>query len=154
MRTKQRVAHIAVTQGVSLVELIVFIVVMGVASGALFKVYNHSLVNNIDPLIKVRALELVQSKLDEILALKYDENTPTGGIPACGSSAVTALACTDTPDANMNDTDDFNGASDTPYAGYTRTVTVIAANNEKLITVTVNAPLNVSVTLSAYRANF
>jgi MSHA pilin protein MshD len=154
MRTKQFYTQRKYITGVSLVELIVFIVVVGIASGVLLKAYNYSLVNNADPLIKVRALELVQSKLDEILALKYDENTPTGAIPACGSSAVTALVCTNTPDANMNDTDDFNGVSDSPYTGYTRTVTVVTVSNEKLVTVTVNAPLNFSVSLSVYRANF
>jgi MSHA pilin protein MshD len=141
-------------QGVSLLELIMFMVVVGIASSVLIKVYNDSLIRNVDPLIKVRALELVQSKLDEVLALKYDENTPTGGIPACGSTGIGALACTNLSDANMNDVDDFNGISDTPYAGYTRTVTVSTANNEKLVTVTVTTPLNFSVILSAYRANF
>jgi MSHA pilin protein MshD len=156
MRTSKPVHDysFARARGVSLIELIVFIVVIGVASSVLLRAYNYSLIHNADPLIRVRALELVQSKLDEILALKYDENTPTGGIPACSSSATFAVACTNTPDANMNDVDDFNGATDTPYTGYTRSVTVATASNEKLITVTVNGPLNFSVTLSAYRANF
>jgi MSHA pilin protein MshD len=113
----------------------------------------------VDPVIKVRALEAVQSKLDEILALKYDAMTPTGGIPACNSSGSGALVCNNTTDADMNDVDDFNGFSDTPYTGYLRTVTVTpvtitTANDQKLITVTVTAPLNFSVALSAYKANF
>jgi MSHA pilin protein MshD len=138
--------------GVSLIELIVFIVVVGIASSALFATYNYSLLHNADPLIQVRALELAQAKLDEILALKYDENTPTGGIPACDTAGVPA--CTNTPDANKNDVDDFNNVSDIPYTGYTRVVTVTTANNLKLITVKVAAPKNWSVTLAAYRANF
>ncbi|RYZ82317.1 MAG: hypothetical protein EOO68_34595, partial [Moraxellaceae bacterium] len=73
-------------RGVSLIELIAFLIIVGIASGALFKVYNYSLVHNVDPLIEMRALELAQAKLDDIFALKYDENTPSGGIPACGSS--------------------------------------------------------------------
>lgn len=145
--------------GVSLLELIFFIVVVGIASGVLINMYNYSLTHNVDPIIKVRALEAVQSKLDEILALKYDANTPTGGIPACNSSAPGALVCNNTTDADMNDVDDFNGVSDTPYTGYLRTVTVTPVtiatpNDQKLITVTVTAPLNFSVALSAYKANF
>lgn len=139
-------------QGVSLIELIVFIIVVGIASGALFKVYNYSVSRNADPIIQVRALELAQTRLDEVLALKYDANTPTGGIPACGTTG--AAACDNTPDANMNDVDDFNNISDTPYTGYTRTVTVATANNLKLITVTVTAPKSYSIRLAAYRANF
>ncbi len=145
--------------GVSLIELIFFIVVVGIASGVLINMYNYSLTHSVDPIIKVRALEAVQSKLDEILALKYDANTPTGGIPACNSSAVGALICNNTPDADRNDVDDFNGVSDIPYTGYLRTVTVTPVtinnpNDQKLITVTVTAPLNYSVALSVYRANF
>ena len=139
-------------KGVSLIEMIVFIIVVGIASSALFATYNYSLLHNTDPLIQVRALELAQAKLDEVLALKYDANTPTGGIPACGTP--TGVACDNTPDANMNDVDDFHGASDTPYTGYTRNVTVTTANDLKLITVSVIAPRGFTITLAAYRANF
>jgi len=146
-------------KGVSLIEMIVFIIVIGIASSALFATYTYSLMHNTDPLIQVRALELAQARLDEVLALKYDANTPTGGIPACNTP--TGVACNNTPDANMNDVDDFHNVSDTPYAGYNRRVTVTTTNNEKLITVTVtgpitatSAPRNWSVTLAAFRANF
>ncbi|RYZ93896.1 MAG: MSHA biogenesis protein MshD [Moraxellaceae bacterium] len=156
MRTnplKKSFTHFA-QQGVSLIELIVFLVVISIASSALFATYNYGLMRNADPIIQVRALELAQARLDEILALKYDANTPTGGIPACGSSGVGAVACNNTTDSDMNDVDDYNGISDTPYAGYVRTVSVSTANNVKLITVTVAAPKNLSTTLAAYRANF
>jgi len=142
-------------QGISLLEVIVFIVIVGIASAAIFKAYNYSLMHNADPMIQVRALELAQSKLDEILALKYDENTPSGGVPACSSTTdASALVCTNTADGNMNDIDDYNGYSDTPYTGYTRSVTVVTASNEKLITITVAAPSSTTIYLAAYRANF
>ncbi len=159
MRIKTCATSLVFQAGVSLLELIFFIVVVGIASGALIKAYNYSLIHNVDPIIKLRALEAVQSKLDEILALKFDANTPTGGIPACSSTGSSALGCNNTPDADMNDVDDFDGFTDTPYAGYTRSVSVIPVtvstpNDQKLITVTVTAPLNFSVTLAAYKANF
>lgn len=141
-------------RGVSLIELIAFLIIVGIASGALFKVYNYSLVHNVDPLIEMRALELAQAKLDDIFALKYDENTPSGGIPACGSVTVGALVCTNNPDGNLNDVDDYNGAVDVPYTGYTRTVSVVTDVNEKLISVTVAAPQNWTITLAVVRANF
>ena len=139
-------------KGVSLIEMIVFIIVVGIASSALFAVYNYSLIHNTDPLIQVRALELAQAKLDEVLALKYDANTPTGGIPACDTP--TGVACNNSPDANVNDVDDFHGTSDTPYTGYARSVTVVAANDLKLITVSVVAPKGFTITLAAFKANF
>ncbi len=141
-------------RGVSLIELIVFLVVISIASSALMATYAYSVKNSADPIIAVRALELAQARLDEILALKYDASTPTGGVPACGSSAVGATTCNNLPDSDMNDVDDFNNVTDTPYTGYSRTVTVTTANNEKLISVKVTAPKNTTYTLAAYRANF
>lgn len=141
-------------RGVSLIELVAFLVVIAIASSALMATYSYSLRNSADPIIVVRATELAQAKLDEVLALKYDANTPTGGIPACGSTDPAALACNNTPDADMNDVDDFNNVSDTPYTGYSRSVSVSTASNQKLVTVTVTAPKNVTIQLAAYRANF
>lgn len=162
MRIKSLPSKKSKEQGVSLIELIVFIIVIGIASSALFATYNYSQLHNADPIIQVRALELAQARLDEILALKYDENTPTGGIPACGSTGVGALTCTNTPDANRNDVDDFNNVSDVPYSStvngttynYSRNVTVTTANNVKTITVTVTAPRGFFITLAALKANF
>jgi len=153
MRTDMsKISNVKRQQGVSLIELIVFIIVISIASTALLKTYIFSVSRSVDPLIQIRALELAQTKLDEIFALKYDENTPTGGIPACGS--VGATTCNNSPDGNKNDVDDFHNIGDVPYTGYTRNVTVTTANNIKLITVTVAAPMGFSVTLAAEKANF
>lgn len=139
-------------RGVSLIELIVFMVVVSIAFAALISVYVQSAFNNVDPIIQVRLLEAAQSKLDEVMALKYDEATPTSGVPACGTGV--SPACTSTTDANMNDVDDFNGITDPPYLNYSRTVTVEIQGNRKRITVSVNVPNNQTVALSAFRYNF
>lgn len=138
--------------GVSLVELIVFIVVVSIALLALVGVFNYALNNNADPLIRTRALEAAQSKLDEIIALKYDAATPTGGIPACG--AVGGASCTNSPESDYNDVDDFDGWSDEPYTNYQRSVTVVAAGDIKTITVSVQTPTGETIRLAAQRANF
>lgn len=138
-----------IQSGVSLIEMIVFIVVVSIALLALVGVYRQATINNVDPIVRMQALEAAQSLLDEILSLKYSGDTPTGGIPACTS-------CNDTPDADMNDVDDYRNWSDNPYPGYTRTVSVStdAANTIKLITVSVNTPTGDTILLSAERANF
>lgn len=140
--------------GVSLIELIAFIVIVSIALLALSGVYQQATSANVDPLFRVRALEAAQSKLDEILAVKYDAATPTGGVPACGSMGVGADPCDSNPDGDMNDVDDFDGFSDAPYPDYLRQVTVVANSNIKLITVTVTMPGGDSLTLAAERANF
>lgn len=149
-------------RGVTLVELIVFIVVISLALGAMLSVYRYSVVNSADPLVRVRLLEAAQSRLDRVLAQPYDAQTPPGGVPACGSNPPSG-----TPDpppcADSGGVSDFDGQSDTPYDGYSRTVNVTFAGDElgladdsyaKRITVTVTAPNGESLTLSAYRSNF
>ena len=148
---KQKFFH----SGVSLIEMIVFIVVVSIALMALVGVYNQAMTRNVDPLIRIRCLEAAQSLLDEILLLKYDSATPTGGIPACGTP--TGIACNNTPDPttrDYNDVDDYAGWSDVPYTGYTRTVSVTTNNNIKLIQVSVRAPSGDTILLAAERANF
>lgn len=140
--------------GVTLVELVVFILIVGIASAALMKVYTYSAMHSADPIEQVRAFESAQSRLDEILALKYDANTPTGDIPACDSIDPAALACTNAKDGIVNDLDDFDDVDDIPYPGYTREVKVTIGTDEKLISVKVTTPKGQVITLAAYRANF
>lgn len=138
--------------GVSLIEMIVFIVVVSVALLVLVNVFRQATIRNVDPLIRVQALESAQSRLDEILSLKYDENTPTGGIPACGSAG--AATCTNAKDDNLDDVDDYHNVTDTPYPGFSRQVTVTTNNDIKLITVRVTTPAGETILLAAERANF
>ncbi len=148
--------------GVTLIELIVFITVISLALGALLGVYRYSVINSVDPLVRVRLLESAQSRLDVVLAQPYDANTPPGGVPACESQAAagrpTPPVC-----AGEGGVSSFDGQSDTPYPGYSRTVDVEFAGTElgltenrwaKRITVTTTAPGGQSLTLSAYRTNF
>lgn len=156
-------------QGVTLIELVVFIVVISLALAALMQAYNFSISQSVDPIVRVRILELAQSKLDEVMARKYDHNTPSGGVPACGSVGAPVCAglgregvedC-DTP-TGLNDVDDFDACTDTPYPNYSRRVDVsfegtdlgLANTNAKRIAVTVTAPNGEAVNLTAYRANF
>jgi len=149
-------------RGVTLIELIVFITVIALALGALLGVYRYSVINSVDPLVRVRLLESTQSRLDVVLAQPYDANTPPGGVPACGSQAPpgrpTPPAC-----AGAGGVSSFDGDTDSPYPGYNRIVTVEFAGSElgltnnrwaKRITVTTTAPSGESLTLSAYRTNF
>lgn len=149
-------------RGVTLIELIVFITVIALALGALLGVYRYSVINSVDPLVRVRLLEATQSRLDVVLAQPYDANTPPGGVPACDSQAPpgrpTPPVCADAGGVSS-----FDGETDSPYSGYNRTVAVEFAGSElgltnnrwaKRITVTTTAPSGESLTLSAYRTNF
>ena len=77
--------HVSHQYGVTLIELVVFIVVLSIGLTAMVTAMNNHLSNSVDPIVNTRALECAQAKLDEISARKFDENSPTGGVPACGS---------------------------------------------------------------------
>jgi len=146
--------------GFTLIEMIVFIVVISVALGTFIKVIAAATANSVDPVFKVTALQKAQSQLDAVLARKFDESTPVGGIPACDT--LLGVPCSGiTSDADFDDVGDFNGFSQTSGA-YTTTVSVsnagsqlgISNNAARLITVNVTLPSGDSITLSAYKVNF
>ena len=147
--------------GFTLIELILFIVIVGVATTGLFAAINSSTVNNVNPLFQVRALELAQAQMDEIFGKRYDDKSPNGGFPPCDSGESGALAC-DSSDvkADLSDVDDYDGFATVPagYAGYTISVVVsnvtLSSRPAKLITITVDSTASTPVTLSAYRGNF
>lgn len=150
--------------GVSLIELVVFIVVVSIALGTLFSVFNHSMINSVDPMIRVRALECAQAKMDEVIARKFDENTPTGGVPACGSAETGANACMGiVVDADFDDIGDYNGqnfvdgdcdVSVSTVGEGTDLGLADDASLVRLITVTSTMPDGSTLRLSAYRTNF
>ena len=150
--------------GLSLIELVVFIVVVSIALVALISVYNEAMINSIDPLIRVRALECAEARLDEITSRKFDESSPTGGVPACGSAETAAVACTGiTVDAGLDDIGDYNGRTFVD-GDCNVTVSVVGegtdlglADNEnlvRLITVSSNMPDGGVIRLSTYHTNF
>lgn len=133
--------------GVTLIELIVFMVVVSISLAAVLQVYQASVKRSVDPVIYHRAIHMGQGLIEKIMALKYDEQTPTGGVPAC-------LACDNQSDANMNDVDDYAGFTDSPDTGYTRRVSITTLNNIKTVRVEVEAPQGVVIRLAVERANF
>jgi MSHA pilin protein MshD len=148
-------------RGVSLIELMVFVVVVAIGLGALLSVFNQSVMQSVDPVIQTKALEKGQALMEEILTRKFDENTPTGGVPACDS--VDGVACLGiSPDGDYDDIGDYHGFTDTDDAGFTVTAAVTAAGADlgipatqaRLIQLTVTAPAGKSVVISAYKANF
>ena len=147
--------------GFTLIEVMVFIVVVAIAMGALLAVFNESVVKSVDPAVRIKALEKAQATLDDILARKFDENTPTGGVPACDS--LKGLPCSGvSPDGDFDDVGDYHGYVDNSDARFPLSVSVTLAGDDlglasaqaKLISVNVAMPGGSTLTLSAYKVNF
>lgn len=149
-------------RGISLVETIVFLVVVSIGLVSLLSVFSQNIVQSVDPVVRVTAMEKAQALLDEILARKFDENTPTGGIPACDSTG--APACLGiVPDADFDDVGDYHNFTDNSDPNYSLSVTVVNGGSElglsnnaqaRLITISVLMPTADTLAISAFRANF
>ncbi len=111
--------------GFTLIELVITIVILGFSSMILLPFFN-SISHSPDPLIRIRAVNLGQSLMDEILAKKWDNNTPAGGgpiktaesdrvpgAPAATSSAGLGPETGETSRQLFNDVDDYDGYSET-----------------------------------------
>lgn len=124
-------------QGFTLIEIIITIVILGGVSLMLLPFFN-AVTHGPDPVIRERAISLGQAMMDEIMAKKWDANTPMGGGPICttgesgtgrGNGTYT-LTCPDTSAENKNassslgpdgtetridydDVDDYNGLNET-----------------------------------------
>ncbi len=167
--------------GFTLVELIVFIIVVSLAVTGVVLVINRTVTQAPEALVRTRALEIAQAYLDEIATKRYDENTGQGGVPRCDSTDPGARPCSNVlgPEAGetravFDDTDDYHGLDDSPprdasgnpfpgYAGYRVQVSVAYAGTEvglandrlaKRVTLIVTTPLGDTIPVSVYRGNF
>ena len=67
------------TKGISMIELVVFILVMGIAFTGVMVVFINTQTRSADPMIRIKTVELGQALMDEILLKAYDDQTPNGG---------------------------------------------------------------------------
>jgi len=168
--------------GVTLVELVISIVILSIAMVAVMNSFSVSINQSADPLWRNKSMKLAQLYLDEILAKKYDDSTPLGGLPVeanpdCGSLGPDPGEATR---ADYNDVDDYDGTSgppedidgnslDSSYDSYRVGVTVtcdgntvdtedtsgsVANNHGKKIEVTVTPPGQTAMVFSVYKGNY
>lgn len=144
--------------GTTLIELVIAIVIISIASSAILTVFTTTVGSSADPMIRHQAVAIAEAYLEEIALRSFAD--PDG---------VDGEASRDLYD----DVDDYNGLVDAgahdqfgnPLAGledYTVTVAVtassalpsIASTDLFLISVTITHAANIDFTVSAYRANF
>ncbi len=124
MLPRKPTSHIC-QSGFTLIEMVITIVILGFSSMILLPFFS-SIAHSPDPLVRIRAVNLGQSLMDEILAKKWDNNTPAGGgplktaesvrvpsAPAATSYAALGPEAGETSRQLFNDVDDYNGYSET-----------------------------------------
>jgi MSHA pilin protein MshD len=168
-------------RGLTLIELVITIVVLGIALSALVSALTTGIGRSAQPMWEGKALELTQAYLDEILAKKFDDQTPLGG----GQVLLAGNPCTISTEGQarllFDDLDDYNGVADAPpvlidtgvdmsrYANYQVDITVVCAGTQlgvtnaslltdntlaKRITVSVSVPSGEVRSVSVYKGNF
>ena len=66
-------------KGFSLIELVMFIVIVSVAVAAIAQIYSTNVMHSPEPLLREKALKLANFYMDEIMGKRWEENTPAGG---------------------------------------------------------------------------
>lgn len=99
-RTERFSARRSGCRGVSLVEVIMFIVIVGVAAGGILMVFANTTRASADPLIRKQALAIAESLLEEIRLMPFsfcdpddaNASTATGAFVGAGGCAATVEA--------------------------------------------------------------
>lgn len=136
--------------GFTLIELVIFIVIVSVGVTGILLVMNTVVASSADPMVRKQALALADSILEEILQKEYADPDGTSG---------------ETTRATFDDVDDYNGKSNSTFtdlpsslASYLITIVVDAPAplngvTTKRVRVTVSHG-NESITLTGYRGNY
>ena len=108
--------------GFTLIELIIFIVVVGVGVAGILSVYTTSIKSSADPLVRKQAVAIAESLLEEILLKDAtDPNGGTNGRTTCqsGGAASTRPTWDDVCDYNGYTTPNIVDASGVAVSGLT-----------------------------------
>lgn len=157
----------AYTRGVTLLELVIAIVVIGIAVAGTAQVFTLTTGRSADPLMRQQALLIAEAYMEEILLKRMvdpDTNTVCSGVPVARNLANSVCEYN-----GINDTgarDQFGNAIP-GLTDYTVTVAVVAAgaalngvNNGGgvirvvRVDVTVTGPGATTIALTGYRTNY
>lgn len=178
MCTKSPVPSLRAGQlGLTLIELVVAIVVIGVGVAGVLSAFNVAVLGSADPLPNKQAISAAEALLEEVELAPFTYCDPDDPIAA---TATDPSQCTTKEDIGKEGTDarpfdnvsdydgltlnpitDVSGAAVPGLAGYSATIAVanaalngIAADESLLITVTVTAPGGRTYALQGYRTRY
>ncbi|MDP2430621.1 MAG: pilus assembly protein MshD [Pseudomonadota bacterium] len=148
--------------GVSLIEVVLFMVVVSVALAVLVKAFDQAAVASADPVLRRQALAIAQALLEEVSVKDFANPTPGGY--AGPYNATTRGLFDDVMDYNgltLNGISDLSGATVAGLSAYSAGIAVAAATFGGVpagagwrITVTVSDPAGRQLALEGYRADY
>lgn len=154
-------------RGFTLIEIIIFIVIVGFGVAGVLSVMSMVTMHSADPLVRKQASAMAESVMEEILLKNYcDPDTATvNAPPAPPTCPVRIAADQEAARLDYDDVDDYNSKTQTGFldwpaalSGYTMTISTgaeadVSGQKMKRITVTVIRG-NERVAVVGYRANF
>ncbi|MDH3640890.1 MAG: prepilin-type N-terminal cleavage/methylation domain-containing protein [Gammaproteobacteria bacterium] len=166
--------------GFTLVELILTMMLISIAVLGITYALSFAFTHQSDGLWQAKSVALAESYIEEIMARRYDEVTPLGGVPPCAPATVacSAIGLDGEVRAEFDDVDDYDGIDDLPpvdvngnpraeYAGFRVQVSVAYADvaqvaalgldnttDAKLVTVTVTPPGQSDMSFPIVRGNY
>lgn len=154
-------------RGVTLVELVLFIVIVSVVMSAVLNLLALSAARAADPLVTRQALAVAESLLDEVLSQPVGTTDPDGGVDALGAEGGESRSSSTLPFDHVNDyhglvLNGITAVDGTAVPGlqdYRAAVQIrsdgfngMAAGYGWLVTVTVTTPDGSTLSLSGFRA--
>jgi MSHA pilin protein MshD len=175
----KRIRQSSGARGFTLLEVILFIVIVSVGLAGVLTVFSTGVRSSADPMIRKQAILIAEATMNEIMQKSF-QNDPadpanTSATLGCtpNTAPITCAANSWANRPNYNDVDDYNGFNQTGIlqidgstavnglANYTLQINVagaalsgIAAANAKRIVVTVTNGGTESVNLTGYRTNY
>jgi MSHA pilin protein MshD len=146
-------------RGFTLIEMIIFIVVVSAGMAGILQVINTTVARSADPMVRKQAIALADSVLEEILQKAYSD-------PGGGTGETTRDTFDDVDDYNAKTQTIFTDWAAAGLSSYNLTIAVAVPVNtsiggfavaRKQITVTVSRGSGadaVSITLTGYRTNY
>ena len=104
------------SQGFTLVETIVSMLVISVAALAMASALGVAFSHSSDSLLYAKSGHLAQAYIEEIQSRRYDENAAPGGKPSCAPATTpcSAIGSDGETRIQFDDVDDYDGLDDLP----------------------------------------
>jgi MSHA pilin protein MshD len=146
------------SRGITLVELIVTIVVVGIAVASVLAVLSAAAVRSADTMVRQQSVLIAQSYLREILEKPFGVDACYPGCSRTQMAAVgdyNGLSNTGVRDANDVAVGSLSGYQANVTASYSALGAISAASRQaQLVTVTVTPPTGPQVVISGYRTKY
>jgi MSHA pilin protein MshD len=154
-------------RGATLVEVVLFIVIVSIALSSVVNLLAVSSLRSSDPVLTRQSLAIAESLLQEILSQPAGNTDPDGGADTLGPEAGESRTSTTLPFDNANDYDGYvmngvvnaDGSAVPALAAYSARVAVRAQGFDGipsdwgwLVTVNVTAPDGSTLAVSGFKA--